>query len=92
MDRFLHSIRFRSWVIDNGLYLDLGLTHMMVYKIPPSIVVKSKRGKILIFGCNKTEVSRVAAEIRSLRKPDPYKGKGVLFHGQIIHCKPGKQR
>jgi len=88
----LRGVGYRSWVIDNGLYLDLGNNHLMVYKIPPTVVVRSKKGKILIFGCNKSIVGQVAADIRSLRRPDPYKGKGILFHGQEIRLKQGKQR
>jgi len=88
----LKGVGYRSWVIDNGLYLDLGYNHLLVYRIPPNIVVRSKRGRILIFGCSKQVVGNVAGDIRSLRKPDPYKGKGVLFYNQEVKLKTGKQR
>lgn len=88
----LRGVGYRSWVIDNGLYLDLGNNHLLVYKIPSSVVVRSKKGRIMVFGCDRKEVGRVAADIRGLRVPDPYKGKGILYHGEEIRLKQGKQR
>lgn len=77
------------------LELSLGYSHNIVFELPPEVKVetKSERGKnptITLTSIDKQLVGLVAAKIRSLRKPEPYKGKGVRFQGEEIRKKAGK--
>jgi len=73
----------------------LGFSHNVVMELPPEIGVKTvtERGKnptITMTSIDKQLIGQVAAKIRSLRKPEPYKGKGILFKGEVIRKKAGK--
>lgn len=79
----------------NVLELSLGFSHPVVWVVPPEIVVETetKRGeapKIKLSGADKQLLGQVAAKIRSLRPPEPYKGKGIRFAGEQIRRKVGK--
>jgi ribosomal protein L6P/L9E len=90
----LKGVGFRSWVdsFRNDLVLVIGYSHYVFYKIPRDVIIKSKKGRILIFGIDKQIVYNVASEIQSLRYPDIYKGKGIQFFGKNLTLKIGKQR
>jgi large subunit ribosomal protein L6 len=75
--------------------MTLGYSHNLVIELPPEVKVESKteRGKnpSLTMTCiDKQLLGQVAAKIRSLRKPEPYKGKGIIFSGEVIRKKAGK--
>ncbi len=81
----------------NGQILELGLgfSHNIYMQLPPDVKLEAKteRGKnpsIKLVSADKQLVGQVAAKIRSMRKPEPYKGKGVLFKGEVIRRKAGK--
>ena len=74
-----------------GLQLALGFSHAIEYKSPKGITLKAPLPtQILIEGANKEIVGQVAAELRSLRPPEPYKGKGIKYAGEQIRRKAGK--
>ena len=74
-----------------GLQLSLGYSHPIEYKAPQGITLTAPvPTQILVEGANKEAVGQVAAEIRSLRPPEPYKGKGVKYVGEQIRRKAGK--
>jgi len=74
-----------------GLQLALGFSHAIEYKAPKGITLKAPvPTQILIEGANKEIVGQVAAELRSLRPPEPYKGKGIKYAGEQIRRKAGK--
>ena len=74
-----------------GLQLSLGYSHVIEYKAPKGISLTAPvPTQILVEGTNKEVVGQVAAEIRSLRPPEPYKGKGVKYAGEQIRRKAGK--
>ncbi len=74
-----------------GLQLALGFSHPIEYKAPTGITLKAPLPtQILIEGSNKEVVGQVAAELRSLRPPEPYKGKGIKYAGEQIRRKAGK--
>jgi large subunit ribosomal protein L6 len=74
-----------------GLQLSLGYSHAIEYKAPQGITLSAPvPTQILVEGANKEVVGQVAAEIRSLRPPEPYKGKGVKYAGEQIRRKAGK--
>ncbi len=77
------------------LELALGYSHNIVFELPPEVKVETKteRGKsptITLKSIDKQLIGQVAAKIRSLRKPEPYKGKGIRFQGEEIRKKAGK--
>lgn len=74
-----------------GLQLALGYSHAIEYKAPKGITLTAPvPTQINIEGANKEVVGQVAAEIRSLRPPEPYKGKGVKYAGEVVRRKAGK--
>lgn len=74
-----------------ALSLRVGLANELVKQIPDGLTVTCPdQTHIVIQGCDKQLVGQFAAEIRSLRKPEPYKGKGVRYQGEHIKLKPGK--
>jgi len=74
-----------------GLQLSLGYSHPIEYRAPPGITLNAPvPTQIVVEGANKEVVGQVAAEIRSLRPPEPYKGKGVKYAGEQIRRKAGK--
>jgi len=89
------GVGFRAAVTDGVLELALGYSHP-IYFVPPegvNVEVDTKRGKntfIIIEGVDKQMVGQVAAKIRSLRPPEPYKGKGVRYSDEYVRRKAGK--
>jgi len=90
----LKGVGFRSWIdsVRNDLVLVIGYSHYIFYRIPQDIIIKLKKGRILIFGIEKQRVFSVAAEVQSLRYPDIYKGKGIQYFDKNLVLKVGKQR
>ena len=74
-----------------GLILSLGYSHQIEYKAPAGIKLTAPQPtQVVIEGANKEIVGQVAAEIRLLRPPEPYKGKGIKYTGEVIRRKAGK--
>jgi large subunit ribosomal protein L6 len=74
-----------------GLQLALGFSHQIQYKAPAGIKLTAPQPtQVIIEGADKEKVGQVAAEIRSLRPPEPYKGKGIKYVGEVIRRKAGK--
>lgn len=87
----IQGVGYRAEVKGKELKLALGYSHPVIYPIPEGIEVKVERNTQLeVSGYDRQHVGQVAAEIRSLRKPDPYKGKGVRYAGEHIRIKAGK--
>jgi large subunit ribosomal protein L6 len=74
-----------------GLTLSLGYSHTIDYKAPEGITLRAVSPTVVeVAGSNKEVVGQVAAEIRALRPPEPYKGKGVRYQGEAVRRKAGK--
>ncbi len=87
----LTGVGYRAEVEKRDLRLSLGFSHPVIYPIPEGIEVEiDKANKITVRGADRQLVGQVAAEIRDLRKPDPYKGKGFKYVGEVIRRKVGK--
>ena len=85
------GVGFKAEVRPYGLQLALGFSHSIEYKAPPGIKLTAPQPTaITIDGSDKALVGQVAAELRSLRPPEPYKGKGIRYAGEIIRRKAGK--
>lgn len=87
----ISGVGYRAEVSSNILKLTIGFSAPVQYSIPDGITVKVDRlVNIAVSGIDKQLVGRVAAEIRSLKKPEPYKGKGIKYAGEQIRRKVGK--
>ena len=87
----LVGVGYKAEVRPYGLQLALGYSHAIEYKAPVGIKLSAPvPTQILVEGSNKEVVGQVAAEIRSLRPPEPYKGKGVKYAGEVVRRKAGK--
>jgi len=74
------------------IILSLGYSHDIMYPIPQGVSIECSKNVIEVSGCDKQLVGQVCAEIRRLRKPEPYKGKGIAYEGEIIVRKEGKKK
>ena len=89
----INGVGYRAAAQGKNLNLALGYSHDVVYPVPEGIqVVTPKPTEILISGIDRQKVGQVAAEIRSYRPPEPYKGKGVKYSDEKIHRKEGKKK
>ena len=87
------GVGYRASVQGKNLQLALGYSHDVVYAIPEGIAVTTpKPTEIIIAGIDRKKVGQVAAEIRSYRPPEPYKGKGVRYSDEFIFRKEGKKK
>lgn len=85
------GVGFKAQVQGNKLTMQLGFSHPVVFSIPEGIKIETpKPTHIVIRGINKETVGEVAAEIRAVYPPEPYKGKGIRFVGEYIKKKVGK--
>jgi large subunit ribosomal protein L6 len=85
------GVGYRAETKPFGLTLALGYSHPIDYKAPAGIELRAVNPTTVeVSGNDKEVVGQVAAEIRSLRKPEPYKGKGVKYQGEVIRRKAGK--
>jgi large subunit ribosomal protein L6 len=85
------GVGYKAEMKPYGLLFSLGYSHTIEFKAPQGITLKAPQPtQVLIEGADKEIVGQVAAEIRSLRKPEPYKGKGIKYLGEKIRRKAGK--
>ena len=89
----LSGVGFRAALKGNVLNMQLGFSHDINYDIPDGIkIIVEKQTTLKISGSNKQQVGMVASEIKSIRPPEPYKGKGIKEKGQYILRKEGKKK
>ena len=89
----LVGVGFRAAVAGKALNLTLGFSHPVSYSIPEGITVETPTPtEILIKGADRQRVGQTAAEIRGIRPPEPYKGKGVRYSDEVISLKEGKKK
>jgi large subunit ribosomal protein L6 len=89
----LQGVGFRAQVQGKALNLTLGFSHPVNYPIPEGITIETpSQTEIVVKGIDRQKVGQVAAEIRELRPPEPYKGKGVRYAGEQIVLKEGKKK
>ena len=89
----LVGVGFRAAVAGKSLNLTLGFSHVVNFAIPDGITIEAPtQTEVLIKGVDKQRVGQVAAEIRGIRPPEPYKGKGVKYAGEKITLKEGKKK
>lgn len=86
----LAGVGYRAAVSGSNLVLTVGFSHAVTIIPPPGITLAVVEGKIVVSGINKQLVGQIAANIREVRKPEPYKGKGIKYVGEHIRKKAGK--
>jgi large subunit ribosomal protein L6 len=87
----INGVGYKSEVVGPYLRFDLGYSHPIFYRLPKGVAAEVVKGVTLtLSGIDKVSVGRSAATIRSLRKPEPYKGKGIKYSDEIIVRKVGK--
>lgn len=87
----LEGIGYKSEVKGDKIVFALGFSHPVEVAIPATLKVTAEKNNITISGANKEEVGSFAAKIRSLKKPEPYKGKGMRYSDEVIRRKQGKK-
>lgn len=87
----LEGVGYRANVDGNALAMSLGFSHPVRFEIPEGISIKAENNVITISGADKAQVGEVAAKIRDLKKPEPYKGKGMRYSDEVIKKKAGKK-
>lgn len=86
----IQGVGYRVALAGTDLKMNLGFSHEVIYNLPAGITATVEQNTITINGIDKQQVGQVAAEIRSLKKPEPYKGKGIRYEGEHILRKSGK--
>jgi large subunit ribosomal protein L6 len=86
----INGVGYRVAAQGADLKFNLGFSHDVIYKVPAGITVGIEQNIVTVSGISKQQVGQVAAEIRSLKKPEPYKGKGIKYVGERIIRKSGK--
>jgi large subunit ribosomal protein L6 len=86
----ISGVGYRAAIQGQDLKLNLGFSHDVIYKIPTDVQISVEQNVITVSGINKQRVGQVAAQIRALKKPEPYKGKGIKYVDEQIIRKSGK--
>lgn len=86
----VNGVGFRVATQGNTLEMALGFSHPVKYTAPAGVTVSNDKMTITVAGIDKQQVGQVAAEIRALKKPEPYKGKGIKYADEVILRKAGK--
>jgi large subunit ribosomal protein L6 len=87
----LEGIGFKAEVVGTSLNMALGFSHPVKVELPAGVTVAIEKGVLTIAGADKEAVCQFAAQIRALKKPEPYKGKGFRYEGEVIKRKQGKK-
>jgi large subunit ribosomal protein L6 len=86
----INGVGYRVSLAGTGLKFNLGFSHDITFQIPTGVTATVEQNVITVNGISKQAVGQVAADIRKLKKPEPYKGKGIKYVGERIIRKSGK--
>lgn len=87
----IEGVGYKAVLSGKDLVLSLGFSHPVNIKAPEGIDFKVEKNAIIISGIDKYSVGQIAAKIRAKKKPEPYKGKGIRYAGEVIRRKAGKK-
>ena len=87
----VQGIGYRAELAGNNLKLMIGFSHPVLMAIPTGITVLVEKNIITITGIDKDAVGQFAAVVRAMKKPEPYKGKGIRYQGEVVREKQGKK-
>ena len=86
----IRGVGYQANMDGKYLVLQLGFSHEIFFEPPENIEIKANKTEIIVLGINKQLVGEVSAKIRSFRKPEPYKGKGIRYKDEYVRSKQGK--
>jgi large subunit ribosomal protein L6 len=86
----INGVGYRAELRGNYIRFDLGYSHPIFFELPEGVKAEVKQTEVTLKSANKEVLGQAAAKIRSLRKPEPYKGKGVKYKEEVIRRKAGK--
>ena len=86
----IKGVGYRAKIAENKLVLTIGFSHLVEIEQPSGITFQVKGPKIMVSGIDRQYVGEIAAQIRRVRPPDAYKGKGIRYEGEFVRIKPGK--
>lgn len=86
----INGVGYKVAVAGDKLNMNLGFSHPIVFPLPKGITAVAEGNSVSIMGADKALVGETAAQIRKLRKPEPYKGKGIKYSNEVIRRKAGK--
>ena len=86
----IRGVGYQANMEGNYLVLQLGYSHDIFFEPPSGIEIKTNKTEVIVSGINKQLVGEVSAKIRSFRKPEPYKGKGIRYKDEYVRSKQGK--
>jgi len=87
----IEGVGYRASLEGEDLVLNIGYSHPVKIKKPEGISFSAEKNAIIVSGIDKEKVGQIAAKIRAVRKPEPYKGKGIRYEGEQIRRKTGKK-
>jgi large subunit ribosomal protein L6 len=87
----IEGVGYKAQMEGKNLALSLGFSHPIRFELPEGLTASVEKNTITISGIDKQKVGQAAAEIRSYRKPEPYKGKGIRYRGEVVRRKVGKK-
>ena len=87
----IEGVGFRAEVKGTDLFMNLGFSHPVIIAIPPAISAEVVKGVITLKGPDLEQLNQFAANVRKVKKPEPYKGKGIRYRGEFIIRKQGKK-
>ncbi len=86
----IQGVGYKAEQKGKNIVLSVGYANTITVAIPGNVEVKLEGPKIHVSGADKQAVGQFAAQLRSIRKPEPYKGKGIRYEGEVVKIKPGK--
>ncbi len=87
----VQGIGYRTELAGKNLKLTVGFSHPVLKEVPEGLTVTVEKNIISISGANKEAVGQFAASVRAVKKPEPYKGKGIRYEGEVVRQKAGKK-
>lgn len=87
----IHGVGYRAAIEGNTIVLNIGFSHPVILDIPEGVTVVVEKTKIVVTGIDKAKVTGFAAKIKKTKPPEPYKGKGIRYEGEIVRRKVGKR-
>lgn len=87
----VHGTGYKVKMQGKNLVFDVGYSHSVTFESRPGIEYAVDKNAVTVSGINKQYVGEVANMIKAIRKPDPYKGKGIRYEGEVLRLKPGKK-
>lgn len=87
----IEGIGFKSELKGDEIILSLGFSHQIKMKVPKNLKATVEKNVVTVSGMDKESVGQFVAKIRDLKKPEPYKGKGIRYEGEVVRRKQGKK-